>query len=214
MTNDEMKRVLEMVNQCREVLDKPKLTSAAQDVYVRVLVDHEFRRVHDALSAHIADPESGKWSPTPSHIIAQMEKRNPEPQWPSADEAWAIAQTAMHEDQSLVWTDEIAQAWGIAREVMPDRTGARMAFKAAYDRLIAETKAKGCPPKWIVSPGSDVRLRAQALEQAVQMQRITHDHAQKFLPPPELTKEEKSSAAVAQKYIAELRAKLSMGNKS
>lgn len=79
---------------------------------------------------------------------------------PSGDEAWAIAIKAKDEAETVVWTTDMAEAWAICKPIMDigDEIGARMAFKAAYERM------SGC--EWTVSVGWDTERRAVAMEQA------------------------------------------------
>lgn len=83
---------------------------------------------------------------------------------PSADEAWALSLKAQDEAETVVWTQDMAEAWVICKPVMDsgDEVGARMAFKAAYDRICAQ----GRPVKWIVSEGWDPERRLVAIEKA------------------------------------------------
>ena len=81
----------------------------------------------------------------------------------SADEAWALAMQAMNEDDTVVWTNEIARAWGVCREVMPDKVAARMAFRDAYNRISDE----GGKPVIEVSRGTDSGLYKSRIESAV-----------------------------------------------
>lgn len=83
---------------------------------------------------------------------------------PSADEAWALSMKARDEFETVVWTTDMAQAWGICKPVMDagDEVGARMAFKAAYERICAA----GHPVEWTVSEGFDKEKRSIAIQQA------------------------------------------------
>lgn len=83
---------------------------------------------------------------------------------PSADEAWALSLKARDESETVVWTEDMAQAWGICKPVLDagDEIGARMAFRAAYERICAA----GGPVVWSVSDGWDKEKRVVALERA------------------------------------------------
>lgn len=67
-----------------------------------------------------------------------------------ADEAWALMPRS--EDDSVVWTNQMMQAWDVSRQVS-DTTAARMAFKEAYTREVAEARSNGRGPKWHLSMG-------------------------------------------------------------
>ena len=77
-------------------------------------------------------------------------------------------------------------AFAIARPALEinDKIGARMAFKAAYDRLVAQNREMRLPAQWSASLGWDVERRRYALENAVQAGRLLPSQAQGLLPPP------------------------------
>lgn len=104
---------------------------------------------------------------------------------PGAEEAWAML--PKDEDTSVVWTQEMIDAWSIARALIDEgeMVPARMAFKEAYLRLIAESRDEGRPVRWIPSLGHDKAGREEAVNRAVEQGRLTHEHAASLLPPPE-----------------------------
>lgn len=105
-----------------------------------------------------------------------------------ADEAWAIALPARDECATIIWTQEIASAyWDAASPLLAagDKMGARMAFRDAYERLVRQARERGSRPSWIVTEGWDKDLRAEAVERAVTIGRLTQAQAQRYLPKPE-----------------------------
>lgn len=111
---------------------------------------------------------------TPSDVISRLDDGRPTP-----DEAWAMIPT--DERQSIVWTEEMAQAWGIAHE-LEDRIAARMAFLAAYRRLVQQARDHAIAVKWAPSLGHDPLGRQQALDEAVRQGRLTLEQAQRAHP--------------------------------
>ncbi|QOJ34058.1 MAG: hypothetical protein HRU82_03435 [Nitrospira sp.] len=102
---------------------------------------------------------------------------------PGIEEAWAmIAGLLGDEDRSVVWTEEMAEAYGVARHLAHDKVAARLAFKESYSKAVAEARDQKRPPKWRVSLGHDPHGRQGALEEAVRLGRIPAEHAQKLLP--------------------------------
>ncbi|MFJ5320329.1 hypothetical protein [Pectobacterium parvum] len=106
--------------------------------------------IRQALSQWITDPDQGRYAPKPADIIRNIQRLTGRPSWVSANEAWAIALPAQDEANTLIWTAEIAQAWRVAEPIFSDgdRVGARMAFIAAYDRLVATAQSSGVLPQW------------------------------------------------------------------
>lgn len=114
--------------------------------------------------------------PTIADILARMEDGRPGP-----EEAWAMI--PKDEIGSVIWTDEMRQAYGIVRELLAqDPVAARMAFREAYLRLITEARSSARPTRWSPSFGMDPAGRAMALQLAVHARRITDAEARALLP--------------------------------
>ena len=99
-----------------------------------------------------------------------------------AEEAWAMLPKT--EADSVVWTAEMAEALRTAQPLLDDgdRVGARMAFKQAYDRLVAAARDAGRPADWQVSLGHDPQGRQEALRVAVECGRLPLAYAQTVCP--------------------------------
>lgn len=106
---------------------------------------------------------------------------------PTADEAWSIALVLMDEAASSATTDEIMTAWGAARTIYQDgdKVGARMAFRAAYEREVGLAREAGKSVLWRISEGTDKRGREMAARAAVEARRLTNEQARRYLPAPE-----------------------------
>jgi hypothetical protein len=102
---------------------------------------------------------------------------------PNKDEAWNIALQSSDERETVVLTPEISIALKGAKAILDhgDKVAARMAFTSTYERLLITARAQGEPVKWSVSFGWDGDLRAQALETAVQLQRLLPSQAAEML---------------------------------
>ncbi len=97
-------------------------------------------------------------------------------QAPGPDEAWSIASGAYDEVDTIVWTGEMAEAFGQVRQ-MTDKVAARMAFREIYSRLVAESNEM---PSWFVSPGHDRTRRLRAVQDAVEAKRLSAEHLREF----------------------------------
>lgn len=111
---------------------------------------------------------------TIADVIGRLDDGRPGP-----EEAWAMIPN--DEAGTVVWTVEMAQAYGVACGA-DDRIQARMAFLEAYRDRVRRARDDGTPVKWTVSLGHDPLQREQAISQAVEAGRITEEHAQRFLP--------------------------------
>lgn len=105
---------------------------------------------------------------------------------PTADEAWALALDARDEALTVVWSDEICEAFSIARPVLSagDKIGARMAFKDAYDRIARFGRESGKSPKWTASLGWDKEHRTVALKRAESAGLLSSKVVAALLPAP------------------------------
>lgn len=102
---------------------------------------------------------------------------------PGVEEAWAIVSKTLNDEAvSIVWTGEMAEAFGEARALGDDPVAARLAFKEVYSRLIQEARAMNAKPSWRASLGHDPRGRESAIQEAVAKGRLTQAHAARLLP--------------------------------
>ncbi|MBK3333528.1 hypothetical protein [Burkholderia pseudomallei] len=101
---------------------------------------------------------------------------------PSADEAWAMM--PRDESQSVVWTDEMAVAWGLALPLLAagEPISARVAFRDCYTRVVTLARAERRAAQWRLSPGRDPDGRRTAITDAVDKGRLTPEHAMAMLP--------------------------------
>ena len=101
---------------------------------------------------------------------------------PGADDAWTMMPKT--ELESVVWTDEMAQAWGVASALLNagDMAGARNAFKDAYGKAVLHARIKRKPAHWMPSLGNDVASRESVLLEAVRKRRLTAAHVAQLLP--------------------------------
>lgn len=107
--------------------------------------------------------------------------------WISANEAWAIALPAADEAATVVWTQEMAKAWAIAKPILDagDKIGARMAFIPAYERFVDQAKREGRDPHYEISDGWDANMRELAMQNAVTAGLLPPPPQQTALPAPD-----------------------------
>lgn len=159
---------------CRQPLPDGEVLS----VYWAKLEPFPLEAVAAALSKHL---DVSSFAPTPAEILKHLPKRGDDR--PEADEAWAIAIRAADEQETVVWTTEIAEAWAVAQPVFHgDEIGARMAFKAAYARIVERNRGVNAAPEWVVSQGHDSARRKEVLAQAVREGRLQLEHAKAAVP--------------------------------
>jgi hypothetical protein len=145
------------------------LPAVAKAMFFRSLADYPLEVVRASIDAHVKDSQRGQYAPKPADLIAQIEGAVGNDTRPGPEEAWAVAVQAFDEASTVMLTDEIYEALGIARPIFEigDEVGARMAFKEAYTRLIAQSRRGGISVKWWPSLGSDAAGRSEVLERAV-----------------------------------------------
>lgn len=127
---------------------------------------------------------------------------------PTPNEAWAMI--PQDEAGSVVWTDEMALAFGAAQPLITagQIIAARQAFLEVYERECAAARSACRPPRWTPSLGHDPHQRARAVETAARLGRITHEHAQALLPSPDRADANRSLLAIASAAPPDVRDKL------
>lgn len=135
-----------------ELCGSPELTEAAIHVMLERLSAYPDDAVLDALRRCQVEVK-GRLSL--ADIVQRIDDGRP-----GAEEAWALC--PRDENQTVVWTNEMAQAWGVAAKLQ-DRIAQRMAFIEAYRRLVIDARSNGTEPYWRVSIGHDVSQREQVV---------------------------------------------------
>jgi len=123
--------------------------------------------------------ENGEFAPVPAGIAKRCRTMDGRP---GVEEAWAMI--PRDHGGSVVWSNEMAAAWGVAEPLINDgdHIAARMAFKEAYTRMVAQARDQGIAPCWTLSQGDDKTGRQAALTDAVRNHRISVDGALALLP--------------------------------
>lgn len=185
-TVEKKRRFAEAMQECAAVY-RVELDAGLLNAYWRLLEDYPIEQVEMAFDVHMRHPERGRFFPKPADLIAAMQEADDER--PGADEAWSLAVLAMDDAETVVWTDEIAEAWWVALPIFEagDKVGARMAFREAYLRATERARQVGKPVKWQVTLGSDKKRRISALEAAIAKGRLQRSQVAHLLPPPEPT---------------------------
>lgn len=139
-----------------------------------------------AIDAHIAKPGSGRFFPKPADLFEILESARTDGHITS-DEAWAIALESYDESATVCVTPEILQARSAAQPIMDegDKVGARMAFKSAYERIMADPAVAHRRPGWFMSLGHDPEGRRAACDRAAALGRIGTGQATFLLGPPD-----------------------------
>lgn len=114
---------------------------------------------------------------TVSDVVTRMDDGRPGP-----EEAWAMM--PLDERQSVVWTDEMAEAFAVALPMVEqgDKVAARMAFKEAYVKALARARDERKPVSWHPSLGWAVEGRDGALLDAVSKGRMSIEQAREHVP--------------------------------
>jgi hypothetical protein len=103
---------------------------------------------------------------------------------PGPNEAWAMI--PQDESGSVVWTEEMAEAFGVAAPLLHEGQiiAARSAFIEAYQARVAIARNERRFPKWSPSLGHDPAGRETALLAAIEKGRLTHERVRGVLPAP------------------------------
>jgi hypothetical protein len=205
MTPADKPQFLAVLSRAFRVLRQPVPEPEILDVWWTKLESHPIEAVAQAFSRHI---DVSEFAPTPAAILKHLPKQSDGR--PDAEEAWAISRNANDEGETVVWTQECAEAFGLAGPVLNggDEVGARMAFKAVYNRLVDQAQAAGTPVRWFASLGHDLQRRDFAVAQAVRAGRLQLSFAQTVSPLLLENLREENAMVEVQKLTAKLTRKL------
>lgn len=183
MSEDDIPEFSAVLDETCRLLSRGTYTpdEANSTQWFRSLAAHPIDAVRAAFSAHVRDPQRGRFVPSPADILAQIQAAKENDGRPGPEEAWAIALRSNDEFATVVWTPEIAQAKQAAQVLLDigDEVGARMAFREAYNRIVEQARSAGIPATWQESLGFDLVEREKALRAAAALGRIP------ALPAPE-----------------------------
>lgn len=149
---------------CGTVISEAAATVIATELstYERAQVTGALRKCRRELKGRL----------TMAAIVERLDDGRPGP-----EEAWAMIPT--DEAGSVVWTEEMAAAFGIALPLLQagDKIAARMAFREAYARMVGEARDARKPVRWSPSLGHDAKGRDAALSAAITAGRLSGEHA-------------------------------------
>lgn len=169
---------IEQVGKAIEVMAEVygrNLSPAAAIMIAQDLSDYDPNAVLAALQA--CRKELGRF-PTVSDIISRVEAKDGRP---GVEAAWAMI--PLDERSSVVWTPEMATAYGLAAPLMgSDAIAARMAFKEQYLAEVKISREQKRPVKWSLSGGYDKESRKAAIQLAIDAGRITPSEAARIMP--------------------------------
>lgn len=95
---------------------------------------------------------------------------------PGVETSWAtVSQGIGNESVSFAMTEEMAEAYGVARLLADDLVAARMSYKETYQRAVSKSRADGKRPHWFPSLGTDVSGRADAMKKAVNLNALASE---------------------------------------
>lgn len=102
---------------------------------------------------------------------------------PGPETAWAMC--PKNDEASVVWTEEMSEALGIANALLKngDDVGARMAFRESYNALVTKARTHGRPVRWFASLGWDKSARVPVLTEAIVAHRISVEYVRRLLGP-------------------------------
>ncbi len=171
------------VTKLAEYYDKG-LSETQIEMYVDDLMDLELEELALAIRQYRSNPACDRF-PLPAKLIAMA--RPGGDHRPTSDEAWALI--PKDEDSTVVWSEEMRDAFGDVRGMIEDDPiAARMSFRQIYDRLVTEARAAHRPARFEVSQGFDKEVRRAALEVAVRRGWLTQDRVEALtggiLPSP------------------------------
>lgn len=174
----QLSKISETISAMWLLINAQPLSEAAIDIFIDDVADVSFDSVMLAMASARRQCRSRI---SIGDIMQQLQNMDGRP---SAEEAWGIASQVMDEAATVVWTNEIAEAWQIAYPLleMGDKFSAARAFKEKYEQVVSNARLTRRPAQWLANIGTDQGLRQHAIEQAVNERKLSPDHAMKLLP--------------------------------
>lgn len=179
MRNEDKQEFAKLLADVMAGFGKPLPDGTMVSTWFKLLAPFPAQTIAAAFTAYVI--ERPDFAPVPNSIVARCRLLDGRPQ---DDEAWALALVSRDEAETVVWTAEMALAFAQCQTVLVggDEVGARMAFKDAYNRLVATARAENRPAVWSVSQGWDVQRRAVAVNKAVSAGLLPAPQAVALLP--------------------------------
>lgn len=158
-----------------------KLAPGSIQLYWNALSAFDFEIVKQLFTEHV---RTSKFMPTISELLDVLRIADGRP---NAEEAWAmVAKCLNDEGATVVWTSEMATAFGVALGLQDDRVAARMAFKESYENAVKDARKRGAAAKWSPALGFDPSGREGPLIEAARLGRLTAQHVAGLLPHREI----------------------------
>lgn len=169
MNNSDKQKFGMIITSCA-VIYRQETKTEVLDLFWMLLNEYSMDDVSKAFKDYM---RTEKFMPTPADIIERIPntKRHPD-----KNEAWALCSRLGSEEDTAIITGQMCEAWSIAYPVYEsgDKTGARMAFIEAYERLTAFNPEI----RWEVQGGTNKSLKQLRVEEAVKLGRIGKAHLQ------------------------------------
>lgn len=178
MINSDYPRLSEEITAAIHMADsKSKVTEPMMKIWWRTLKPFHINQISSAIDTHILN---SKFKITPHDVIAILESQDGRP---SENEAWAMSLASQDENETIVWTEEMAEAFGVANQILitGDKQGAKMAFREVYAKLVNESRKELKPVRWNVSLGHDKTLTNDVINQAVIEGKLSHGDSTRYL---------------------------------
>ncbi len=166
MNSSEMQRFKIELAGTAEAMGKD-LSDIGLKIFAQDLSEYQFA---DAVEAIQDCRRSLNRFPTINDIISKIQSKDGRP---GAEEAWAMI--PKDDSGSVVWTDEMAGAYGIAHPLIlsGDEIAARMAFKEKYTSLLKEVREKKVPARWTLSAGTNPAEVQDTVQKALSLGRLS-----------------------------------------
>lgn len=186
MTDADIDQFFELLDATYDLMGKTpaaKIISAgSKALFFEALREYPIEQIRVAMAAHVRE---GTFTPVPNDIRVQINKRVTN-QWLSADEAWARIPKAQPPQMMYIGGKAIrdwrsaepppcllnqvtATAMAVAQPLLDegDDVAARMAFRAAYNRLMEQEQLAGRAPQHFLSPGGTEDQRQAVVAEGV-----------------------------------------------
>lgn len=178
-----MKKMLNLFNMMK-LYHRSDIDFSVMKMYAIELQNHDPEVIKKAWEKYRMNPKN-VFMPTPAQLIQFIDDGRPD-----VNEAWAMI--PWDENLSVVWNDEISQAYKAAYPLYKagQKNSAFFAFKEVYEKLVFEKRKKNIKPNWELSEGFDRELRISAVKEAISKGYIDENKANYIYPEFQLSAKE------------------------
>ena len=152
-------------------------------IYWADLAEFSIEQIEHGAMLHRKDPEKCAFFPKSGDLIRQINNIANQDGRLDWAEAFASCIAAASENRTVVWADEMRDAWFSVCELYElDKIAAKQSFKSIYERLVSDARARRVAVRYSVSLGGSESHQREMIERAIQQGHLSQIAAHRAFP--------------------------------